>query len=99
MFVIIFTSIILRSNTYILPYHTYQISFVFYRFDIAAQTDEDEDGRDEMFEDEGPSRVIARGREFQRRAWSEGRWARLPRRLNLRALADLRAVRLAPNSY
>ena len=60
---------------------------------IAAQTDGDEDDRDETFEDEGPSRVIALGREFQRRVWSEGRWGWLPRRLNLRPLADLRAVR------
>lgn len=33
------------------------------------------------------------GREYQRRVWGEGWWARLPRRLNLRLLADLRVVR------
>lgn len=69
------------------------VSFVCYHIYIGTQTDGDEDDRDEMFEDEGPSRAIALGREFQRRIWSEGRWARLPRRLNLRPLADLRAVR------
>lgn len=44
------------------------------------------------FEDEGPSRMISQGREFQRRVWNKGKWFGLPRRLNLRPLADLRAV-------
>ncbi|CAN0090799.1 unnamed protein product [Pylaiella littoralis] len=45
-----------------------------------------------VFEDEGSGETIARGEEFQRRVWREGRWARLPRRVNLRSLADLRAT-------
>lgn len=44
------------------------------------------------FEDEGSGKAMAQGREFQRRVWREGRWAKLPRRVNLRSLADLRAV-------
>lgn len=45
------------------------------------------------FDDEGPSRAISLGKEFQRRAWGEGPWAGLPRRLNLRPFADVRVVR------
>ena len=69
-------------------------AFCFVADDITSQTDLSGDDSDQTFEDEGPSRVIALGRDFQRRLWSEGRWARLPRRLNLRPLADLRAVSL-----
>ncbi|CAM9110880.1 unnamed protein product [Scytosiphon promiscuus] len=47
---------------------------------------------EDTFDDEGPGKAIAQGKQFQRRVWREGRWANLPQRFNLRPLADLRAT-------
>lgn len=55
----------------------------------ADDEDSDDDG---TFEDEGPSKAIELAKEFQQRRWREGPWARIPRRVNLRLLADVRAV-------
>ena len=55
---------------------------------------DDADDFDETspFFDEGPGRSIVEGKKYQRRLSAGGRWAVLPRRVNLRPLADSRAV-------
>eukprot|EP00903_Cladosiphon_okamuranus_P016315 g15047.t1 len=54
--------------------------------------DDEDEGDPVGFEDEGSGKAIHKGKEFQRRVWREGRWTKLPRRVNLRPLADLRAT-------
>lgn len=58
----------------------------------SPQLDDDGDLDEGSYEDEGPSRAIAVAKDFQRKLARGGRWASLPRRLNLRPLADLRAT-------
>lgn len=45
-----------------------------------------------QFEDEGPSRAITMAKKYQSLERHDGWQSKFPRRLNLRPLADLRAV-------
>lgn len=67
-----------------------------FRFPLSVQRDgegETSPSDSLTFEDEGSGKAIAQGRAYQRRLWREGRWAIVPTRVNLRCLADFRAVR------